>query len=864
MMKHKLLAIFAALLCSMTMMAGEEDYFRAEKEEYHLVNQGDRHLSINIETNLDYVMTGGYTYTVSECEGDWLRFKDGSLQYDNNYTDKDREAKVTIKPNNYDISCTVRVIQYAATLANTSQFKTATISPKGGILEIPILGNTSLEVKVDSYDFINGVEKDLPSYMHRIEDAIQGNNRIIRFEIDANNSDDARCCADAFYIQVGDGSKERFRFIQLGQNAPTFEEQKKALEALYTSSNGNNWKDNTNWLSDKPVNQWHGVNNDISGNDTIVGDYILRIQLRDNQLIGTIPEEFSAFMWAPDIDDMLTKIPSLDVDLNGLYGTIPTMVKLSPRWAELGWGIIRQNPYYSGKLFDVNDFNLKSADSEVFLFVEDKKTTLYDLLKQNKYTLFFDSGIDDKFVNLYLDYCNKGLGVITEHRIFEGETWDEHIRQAKELQEKGFPTGIKWINKVQNWYSTQLGEIYLLDKDGNLIQYWGNDFSIPTSWYLEQVRNVLLPLLGEPEEHELYGDLYTSTDFSRDGEVLTLQTATSGKGIDIVLMGDAYVDEDIASGKYEQNMRQGMEQFFSDEVYAALRDRFNVYTVIVVSPNRTTSNDGQWKLNYDDNICLEYAQRVPNVDMDNVTIINIVNNDNQNGMKGHANMNIGTGVAHIEEGGPTKLIIHEAGGHAFAKLADEYILGGYGANRCPEDQLEAFRQWIDESHAQGMYANVSATNDPALVPWAHMLTDERYKDDVGIYQGAWMWPYDLWRSSENSVMNTEDYHFNAPSREAIYKRVMSLSEGDTWVYNFEDFATFDAPIREAYKEAQDIIIPGDADGDGFVDVNDVTSTINHILNKPVATFIFKAADMDKDGKIDVNDVQAIIYKALGK
>lgn len=60
------------------------------------------------------------------------------------------------------------------------------------------------------------------------------------------------------------------------------------------------------------------------------------------------------------------------------------------------------------------------------------------------------------------------------------------------------------------------------------------------------------------------------------------------------------------------------------------------------------------------------------------------------------------------------------------------------------------------------------------------------------------------------------------------------------------------------------IVKGDADGDGKVDVNDVTSTINYILNKPVAKFIFKAADMDGDGKIDVNDVQAIIYKALGK
>ena len=61
-----------------------------------------------------------------------------------------------------------------------------------------------------------------------------------------------------------------------------------------------------------------------------------------------------------------------------------------------------------------------------------------------------------------------------------------------------------------------------------------------------------------------------------------------------------------------------------------------------------------------------------------------------------------------------------------------------------------------------------------------------------------------------------------------------------------------------------IIEIGDADGDGSIDVNDVTSTINYILGKPVASFFQGAADVDGDGTIDVNDVQGIIDRALGK
>ncbi len=82
---------------------------------------------------------------------------------------------------------------------------------------------------------------------------------------------------------------------------------------------------------------------------------------------------------------------------------------------------------------------------------------------------------------------------------------------------------------------------------------------------------------------------------------------------------------------------------------------------------------------------------------------------------------------------------------------------------------------------------------------------------------------------------------------------------------FVPYGSIDAyKAADCWKDFKAIIQKGDADGDGSVDVNDVTSTINHILNKPVASFFEGAADVDGDGVIDVNDVQGIIDIALGK
>lgn len=61
----------------------------------------------------------------------------------------------------------------------------------------------------------------------------------------------------------------------------------------------------------------------------------------------------------------------------------------------------------------------------------------------------------------------------------------------------------------------------------------------------------------------------------------------------------------------------------------------------------------------------------------------------------------------------------------------------------------------------------------------------------------------------------------------------------------------------------DPTIPGDANGDGGVNVFDVTTTVNHILGSGKDGFDEKAADVNGDGTVNVFDVTKIVNILLG-
>lgn len=278
----------------------------------------------------------------------------------------------------------------------------------------------------------------------------------------------------------------------------------------------------------------------------------------------------------------------------------PKTLKNNPNWNKYGWSIIPQNPWLGGG-FDMENINLCLDNAEVEDFVNNEKTTVFDVLSKNKLTWIFNGGdfewifgISDERVNKFLDYKDKGLGlVVTAWPNFGLPNIDYKNYVLNEQQVNNLPKDILWTNSFDKGDFGPYGSMSLIDDKGNLIWYRSNDFGLPDSFYFKEMDPILRKYLGEPSEHPVYQSmLYESTDFSQDGEIVVLQTASVGKGIDIVFTVDGLVDSDFAeNGIFDRQIMGAMEYFFAVEPYKSLRDRFNVYAVKAVSVNNHKGYD---------------------------------------------------------------------------------------------------------------------------------------------------------------------------------------------------------------------------------------------------------------------------------
>ena len=133
------------------------------------------------------------------------------------------------------------------------------------------------------------------------------------------------------------------------------------------------------------------------------------------------------------------------------------------------------------------------------------------------------------------------------------------------------------------------------------------------------------------------------------------------------------------------------------------------------------------------------------------------------------------------------LVHHEAGGHGFGKLADEYIYHNAFIQSCSciccshADAITAFQSY-------GFYQNISLNGSMKDVPWAHMIYDPQYSNTVDVYEGAFFHSRGVFRSEPTSCMHNNIPYYNAISREAMVKRIKKYA-GES--YSFEEFKAND-------------------------------------------------------------------------
>lgn len=328
-----------------------------------------------------------------------------------------------------------------------------------------------------------------------------------------------------------------------------------------------------------------------------------------------------------------------------------------------------------------------------------------------------------------------------------------------------------------------------------------------------RVDSIVFSLTGT--DHTAYYKIEQyDSGYAEDGQY-TLQKATKGKGINLVILGDGYDAADIANGTYLDAMKQSAEYFFDVEPYKTYRDYFNVYTAFAMSYesgigtlntlrnvkfNTMLANSSGCILcnsiscNYDD--VLFYAVDNTSVEESETGGLTCIVVPNTTAYAGMTYMyGNGAAVALCPQStaeypyDARGLVQHEAGGHGFGKLADEYIYHAAWIQTCRCIDGCKHVSDLQAMHNNGWGQNLSFEGMYKTVPWAHLINDSQFNDIVDIYEGGYYHSRGVYRSERNSCMNDNVPYYNTWSRELIVKRIKELA-GEA--FSYEEFAKNDS------------------------------------------------------------------------
>ena len=351
-----------------------------------------------------------------------------------------------------------------------------------------------------------------------------------------------------------------------------------------------------------------------------------------------------------------------------------------------------------------------------------------------------------------------------------------------------------------------------------VVDQWGNPGEID---YAGRAGEIVFLLDGKEYRSRMTVEQY---DYEYgDGDMITLQEAGTGDGVNIVLMGDCFDAKDIAEGKYLDAINEAYGYFFHIEPYLTYKDYFNVYGIFGMSPDsgmgtvntiREARFGSQYTLNAgvspDFETTFAAACLAPiSDDVSRTLVIMIENSSDYSGLcymwgdgSAVAVVPMSTDPAPYDFRG---LVHHEAGGHGFGKLADEYIYHNAFISACSCICCGHVKE-VNMMKAYGFYENISLTGSMHDVPWSHMIYDPQYSNTVDVYEGAFYHTRGVFRSEPTSCMNNNIPYYNAISREAMVKRI-KLYAGEP--YSYENFKQNDKESHPSVATKGDYLWMGE-------------------------------------------------------
>lgn len=342
--------------------------------------------------------------------------------------------------------------------------------------------------------------------------------------------------------------------------------------------------------------------------------------------------------------------------------------------------------------------------------------------------------------------------------------------------------------------------------ESDSFMYMGSDGSVALGdnvfLYNVSLTRAEIPIYADGTQVCLHGHTSTSVEYP----------------INIFILGDGYQTKDLQEkGKFQRSATSAMNTIFAYEPYKSFQERFDVFMITYASEDEGTSveNEGIVKNTRYSTVCrsnstlvtCNYSQVLSDIRAAGHTdneiyksmIIVLINTDMQSGTCWQGPEGKTTDPAISGDGYQSKsiamvpannafatsgLIIHEAGGHAYGRLADEYT--------STSGNTFDGHTGLQNSHNQGFYWNVSPYTD-SRCPWYKFTQLDAYKSaGVGFFESAYLYQYGIYRSEDTSIMINNTGKFNAISRWMIYRRIRMQSEGggneDTI---FDDFLDYD-------------------------------------------------------------------------